>query len=225
MKIQRLLSIIDILTTRRTAISASTLAESHGVSVRTIYRDILDLREAGIPIEGEAGIGYMLGHGYFLPSFHFDYDEIDSILIGLQLIHSIIENQSLSQAALRVLSKISLMMESRNKHYVLNSPFKSISHKMDAFSSNKYFDTIRQAIRENRYLDLIYVDLKNSQTSRNVRPLGLTFFDEVWLLTAWCEVKQNFRNFRLDQVQKCEIMDQYFFNDPNKSFKDYIKTL
>lgn len=225
MKIQRLLSIIDTLTTRRTAISASMLASKHGVSVRTIYRDILDLREAGIPIEGEPGIGYLLGKGYFLPSFHFDYDEIDSLLIGLQLIHSIIENQALSQAALRVLSKISLMMESRNKNYVLNSPFKSISHKMDSFSSNKYFDVIRQGIRENRYLELSYIDLKKLPTSRNVRPLGLTFFDEAWLLTAWCEVKQDFRNFRLDQIQKCEPLDRHFFNDPNKSFKDYIKTL
>ncbi|TCB76801.1 YafY family protein [Acinetobacter sp. ANC 4177] len=225
MKIKRLLSIIDMLTARRTSITATMLASKHGVSVRTIYRDILDLRDAGIPIDGEAGIGYQLGQGYFLPTFHFDYDEIDSMLIGLQLIHSIIENESLSQAAHRVLNKISVMMESRNKHYVLNSPFKSVSHKMDSFSSNKHFDIIRQAIRENRYLYLNYIDIKKSLSSRNVRPLGLTFFDEAWLLTAWCEVKQDFRNFRLDQILECELMDQYFFNDPSKTFKDYIKTL
>lgn len=225
MKIQRLLSIINILIARRTSISAAELAEKHGVSVRTIYRDIIDLRNAGISIEGETGIGYQLGLGYFLPIFHFDYDEIDSMLIGLQLIHSIIENESLSQAAQRVLSKISLVMESRNKHYIQNSPFKSVSHKMDAFSSNSHFDVIRQSIRENRFLNITYVDLKNMVSTRFIRPVGLTFFDEAWLLTAWCEVKQDFRNFRLDQIVECTPMSQHFFNDPNKTFKDYLRTL
>lgn len=225
MKIQRLLETINTLTTCRQPISALKLANEYGVSVRTIYRDIQDLRHAGIPIEGEPGIGYQLGQGYFLPTFHFDEDEIDSMLIGLQLIHSIVENKALSLAAQRVLTKISFAMHSRNKNYVLNSPFKSVSHKMDAFSSNRYFDVLRQAIRENRYLYLVYADLKNAISMRTVRPLGLTFFDETWLLTGWCELKQDFRNFRLDQIQECRLLEQYFFNDSNKTFKDYLKTL
>ena len=225
MKIQRLLSIVNILSSRRTPIAASQLAEIQGVSVRTIYRDIIDLKAADIPILGEPGIGYQLGQGYFLPTFHFDHDEIDSMLIGLQLIDAIVQNDALSEAAKRVLAKIALAMEKRSQYHVLNAPFKSSSHKMDAFKSNQYFNLIRLTIRESRYLYIEYTDLKNTHSTRVVRPLGLTFFDEAWLLTAWCEVKLDFRNFRLDLIQKCEQMEEVFFNDSNKTFNAYLKTL
>ncbi|TCM65090.1 putative DNA-binding transcriptional regulator YafY [Acinetobacter calcoaceticus] len=225
MKTQRLLKIMHILSLRRTPISAAQLAADLEVSMRTIYRDMQDLITTGLPIEGEAGMGYQLGKGYFLPAFHFDVDEVDSILIGLQLIQSIVENKTLSLAAQRVLSKIALAMQSQDQHYVLNSPFKSVSHKMDAFGSNAYFDQLRQAIRQNRYIHLVYLDLKQQTSLRTVRPLGLTFFDEVWLLTAWCEVKHDFRNFRLDRIQECNLLKQQFLNDPHKSFEDYLKTL
>lgn len=211
MKVQRLLSIIQTLSSRKTPIAAETLADDLMVSIRTIYRDMQDLKTLGIPILGEAGIGYQLGKGYFLPAFHFDVDEVDSLLIGLQLIHSIIENKALSSAAHRVLAKIALAMDSQNKHYVLNSPFKSVSHKMDAFSSNQHFDVLRLAIRANSYVHLVYVDLKQNKSLRSVRPLGLTFFDEAWLLTAWCESKHDFRNFRLDRIEACSVLEHHFF--------------
>ena len=147
-----------------------SLLKYRGVSVRTIYRDIIDLKAADIPILGEPGIGYQLGQGYFLPTFHFDHDEIDSMLIGLQLIDAIVQNDALSEAAKRVLAKIALAMEKRSQYHVLNAPFKSSSHKMDAFKSNQYFNLIRLAIRESRYLYIEYTDLKKSKISSGFRP-------------------------------------------------------
>ncbi|MBE7638661.1 HTH domain-containing protein [Sneathiella sp. P13V-1] len=221
MKTERLFNLLEILRGRHYAISAEELAEKLNVSVRTIYRDVAALQAMGAPIEGEVGVGYQMSKGYFLPPLNFDLDEMDAIILGMQLI-AVRGDGTLADAAARASSKIMGVISdrfaaSRSQSTLLVSNLRG--------KAPNHMSSLREAIRKRYRVEMAYVDLKGQSTKRTIRPLGVTAFDEVWLLTGWCELRDDFRNFRVDRISELEMTNSYFKPELGKEFSDYLKFL
>ncbi|WP_211212129.1 helix-turn-helix transcriptional regulator [Kiloniella laminariae] len=224
MRLLRLFSILDRLRARRHPVAAETLAMDLGVSLRTIYRDMATLQEMGAPIRGEAGIGYQIEKGYFLPPLHFDPDELDALIIGTELAAAR-GDQHLGEAAKRARAKMIAVLPDhiRDKHrdlplYAYSTLGKSDEDKLT------FLSPLRNALRQHDKLMISYLDLKDQPSQRTVRPLALTVFDRAWLLTSWCEKANDFRNFRVDRIQSLTTTGETFRPEPGKLYSDYVKT-
>jgi predicted DNA-binding transcriptional regulator YafY len=195
------------------------------VSPRTIYRDMATLVAMGAPVRGEAGLGYQLEKGYFLPPLHFDADELEAIMLGVRLVMARGDGD-LGAAAQRVSGKISSTMQAGAGDRYKNLPLRAVSKLTEEHSkANLHLSFLRRAVRDRVVVTLEYLDLKDNITERIVRPLGLTMFDAVWLLTGWCESRNDFRNFRLDRISKVETAGQVFRHQKGQRFEDYLLTL
>ncbi|WP_295814235.1 YafY family protein [uncultured Nitratireductor sp.] len=221
MRASRLFGLLEQLRMHRQPVSAAVLAETLGVSVRTIYRDIATLQSMGAPIRGEGGIGYQMERGYFLPPLHFDADELDAITLGMQLI-SARGDGALKQAAARVAAKVDSVAPGGGHERVRRGDMIAYSKASEA---QRHLAALRRAVRERRRLEIVYLDLKDRQSTRRIRPLGLTAFDNVWLLTAWCDTRNDFRNFRVDRLTAVAETGDRFAPQAGMEFKDYLKTL
>jgi len=177
----------------------------------------------GAPVRGEGGIGYQMEKGYFLPPLHFDSDELDAIILGMELIASR-SDDVLANAARRATAKINDALSEDKREAFKNAPLQAFSEATKT-RQIPFLSTFRKAVRKRTWIDLIYTDLKDQTTQRTIRPLGLTIFDRVWLLTAWCEKKNDFRNFRVDRVQSAAQTDKTFPRETGKEFNDFLKTL
>ncbi|HAT86967.1 helix-turn-helix transcriptional regulator [Cohaesibacter gelatinilyticus] len=221
MRTIRLFSILDQLRGRRTPISAENLAERLGVSVRTIYRDMKTLQSMGAPIRGEGGLGYQLEDGFFLPPLHFEPQELDVLLLGIRMVAARGDNE-LAETADRLLGKIEDVLKGGENN--LDQPLlavKPVAKPNHAFGMSQLKASIRLRLK----VKLQYLDGQQRKTSRLVRPLGLTAFEKVWVLTAWCETRDDFRNFRLDRISDFEVTQTKFKRDKGKEFSDYLKSL
>lgn len=223
MRLIRLFSILDRLRVHRRPISAERLAEELGVSIRTIYRDMTTLQTMGAPIRGEGGIGYQIEKGYFLPPLHFDDDELDAVVLGMRLVAARGDGP-LADAALRASAKINAVLADRSQDVYSSSPLLAYSEKPEtATDSLHYLSPLRTAIRQRRFVTIMYLDLRQRESTRSIRPLGLTAFDTVWLLTAWCELREDFRNFRVDRLQSLENTGVSFPRERGKELNDYLR--
>lgn len=225
MRTLRLFSLLDHLRGRLNPISAETLAAELNVSLRTIYRDMATLQAMGAPVRGEAGIGYQMERGYFLPPLHFDADELEAITLGMRLITSR-GDSLLSDAARRVSTKVSGILEGEASEAYTRLPLRAVSRVSEqAQKAGATLGVLRKAVREKAVLDITYRDLKDISSQRIARPLGLTVFDEVWLLTIWCETRLDFRNLRVDRIDIATRTGDRFRQETGKRFEDYLKTL
>jgi len=225
MKTLRLFSLLDRLRSASTPVSAEALADMLEVSPRTIYRDMATLVAMGAPVRGEAGLGYQLEKGYFLPPLHFDADELEAIMLGVRLVMARGDGD-LGAAAQRVSGKISSTMQVGAGDRYKNLPLRAVSKLTEEHSkANLHLSFLRRAVRDRVVVTLEYLDLKDNITERIVRPLGLTMFDAVWLLTGWCESRNDFRNFRLDRISKVETAGRVFRHQKGQRFEDYLLTL
>ena len=197
----RLFEIIQILRQTKVSITAEEIAERLEVSVRTIYRDIHALQGMRVPIDGEAGIGYLMRQGYDLPPINFSVDEIEAIVVGLSLV-SRTGDESLIKAAQRVSTKIS-----------------NVRGKMDRFKVSKWGtkpprwanpERLRKAIRDQEKLSITYVDESNSETTRKIMPIAMIYYVESIVVVAWCQLRKDFRHFRIDRIRQCDGTEQYF---------------
>lgn len=222
MRTIRLFQLLDCLRGRVVPISAEALAGMLRVSVRTIYRDMSTLQAMGAPIRGEAGVGYQIENGYFLPPLRFDPDELEAIVLGLRLAAAK-GDPALAEAAGRAAAKISAVAIQGDGWSYARLPLRAVSRRAGAPEAQ--LALLRLAVRERAILDLDYTDLRGEVSSRIVRPLGLTVFDEVWLLTAWCEVRQDFRNFRVDRIGRVERTGKTFRLEAGRRFEDYLASL
>lgn len=225
MKSLRLLSLLDHLRAASAPVSAETLAGLMEVSPRTIYRDMVTLQALGAPVRGEAGLGYQLEAGYFLPPLHFDPDEMDAIMLGIRLVGAR-GGAALSQAATRASGKLVASMGKDAGERFGKLPIRAVSRKSAGrIIENNLFSLMRECIRDRHMLLLDYVDLQGKRSVRTIRPLGLTMFDDTTLLTAWCNEKDDFRNFRLDGIRMAEKTGEVFHHEPEMRFETYLKTL
>lgn len=220
MRILRLFAILDRLRVHQHPVAAATLAGALDVSVRTIYRDMATLLEMGAPIRGEGGVGYQIEHGYFLPPLHFDPDELDAVILGMRLVGARGDGP-LKEAARRAAAKINAVLPEADKRVHSKSPL--LAEPVD--EAIHFLSPVRTALRRRQCLNIAYRDLKDRSSTRVVRPLGLTAFDRVWLLTAWCEMREDFRNFRVDRLQEVARTGTTFAREPGKEFTDYLRTL
>ena len=197
----RLFEIIQILRSETRSITAADIAARLEISTRTVYRDIQTLQAMRTPIEGEAGVGYLMRQGYDLPALNFSADEIEAIVVGMSLI-SRTGDKSLQKAAQRVTDKID-----------------SARQKLDSFQVSQWGakqpelvdpETLRLAIREEQKLQLSYEDENQTETSRCVLPIAIVYHIEVILLVAWCELRNDFRHFRVDRMLSCEPSGLFF---------------
>jgi len=225
MRLIRLFKILDHLRSLRRPVSAEALSARFEVSMRTIYRDMSTLQDLGAPIRGEGGIGYQIQAGFFLPPLHFDVDELDALAFGMQMVAAK-SDPILSEAAKSAAAKVGAVLPLDQQSKFLDTPFRA--HSKEQANVSLTMDTLplmRSALRSKKKMAVKYRALNNEVSNRVICPLGLTTFDAVWLLTAWCEEKMDFRNFRADRFETAEILDVYFHPMPGRSFEDYIKTL
>ena len=189
----RLFEIIQILRSANRPVTAADLARRLELSERTIYRDIAALQARRTPIDGAAGVGYILRKSYDLPALNFDPDEVEAIIVGLSLL-SRTGDAGLQRAAARVARKINLGDETASRFKV--SPF-----GVDGKDSDRLI-RLRQAIRHAQSLEITYEKLSGDITTRKIKPLAVIYFAEVNLLAAFCETKQDFRHFRVDRISE-----------------------
>ncbi|MDR3442435.1 MAG: YafY family protein [Legionella sp.] len=202
---ERLLDLIQLLRRHRFPVSGAALAEELGVSLRTVYRDIATLQAQGAHIEGEAGVGYVLRAGFLLPPLMFSTDEIEAIVLGSRWVAQRADSE-LQQAAHNALAKIAAVLPDE-LHRQLDVPGLLIAPGQVVESSDADFILIRKAMRLERKLQLTYQDAKDNATQRIIWPLALGFFEQVRILIAWCELRNDFRHFRMDRVNSLVLMD------------------
>lgn len=197
----RLFEIIQLLRSERKSITAEQIARRLEVSTRTIYRDIQTLQSMRTPIEGEAGVGYLLRPGYDLPPLNFTNDEIEAIVVGLSLVART-GDKGLKKSADSVIGKIDRVRAKLDSLQVSSWGAKA-PESVDP-------EILRTAIRDEQGLSIIYRDQNNNETTRNIKPIGIIYYVESIVLIAWCEMRQDFRHFRVDRMIQCELTDVYF---------------
>lgn len=202
---ERLLDLIQILRRHRFPVSGVTLAQELGISLRTLYRDISMLKGQGAPIEGESGIGYVLLPGFTLPPLMFSADEIEALVLGSRWVIDRADTQ-LKFAAQNALAKIAAVLPNELREH-LELPGLLIAPGQVAASKDSDLILIRKAMRLEKKLQLGYQDVNETASQRTIWPLALGFFDQVRILIAWCELRQDFRHFRTDRILEISLMD------------------
>lgn len=215
----RLFQIVQELR-RRKLVTARHLATVLEVSERTIYRDIRDLAASGVPIEGEAGVGYVLQRGYDLPPLMFTEEEIEALVLGARIIESWAD-AALARAAGNVVAKVEAVLPESLREHVSRTPLSApADHRAAPLSVDA--GAIRAALRNRRKLDFHYCNAEGRSSERVVRPLALAFYGPVWLLIAWCELRNDFRAFRLDRMREMTVLDTRFAEERGKTLHDFV---
>ena len=215
----RLFRIVQLLR-RRKLTTARQVAEALEVSERTVYRDVADLVASGVPIRGEAGVGYALDRGFDLPPLMFDEDELEALVLGARVVESWAD-KSLAQAARRVVEKVEAVLPERLQARVGQAPLFAPGFHVPVESARE-LGTLRRAIRDRRKARLSYVDREAAATERTIRPLGLFFWGHSWTVAAWCELRRDFRGFRLDRVQTLALTEQRFEDEAGRTLADFF---
>lgn len=215
----RLFQITQILRNKR-LVTAQQLAERLEVSERTIYRDIQDLSLSGVPIESEAGVGYMLRHSLDIPPIMFDADELEAIVLGVKMITAWSGNQ-LDKSAKSALEKIEAVIPKELKENIETSrlfvPTFAIPNQ-----HKDNFETLRQSINSRGIVKVTYKKLNGDVSDRELWPLGMYYWGKVWTLVAWCELRQAYRAFRVDRMQSINPLDKKYSEIDGRSLDDYI---
>ena len=203
--------------------TAAQLAEKLEVSERTIYRDIADLIGTGVPIDGEAGVGYLMREGFDLPPLMFTRNEIVALVAGARLIRAW-GGSAMAEAAEEALIKINAVLPDAERS-------RANSVQVHAFQMSELDDTTRarldmlEAATESRKrLDITYTDESGQESERIVRPLGLWFWGKVWTLVAWCELRNDFRMFRADRIISHQDVGT-FRAEPDKGLPAFYATM
>lgn len=217
----RLFRLVQLLRARRFA-TARSLAEALEVSERTIYRDVQDLSLSGVPIEGEPGVGYALRHGFDLPPIMFDYEEIEALTAGARMVQAW-SSPTLARAAQRALDKIAAALPNEKRIAMERTPLYAPSFHVSK-ELGPVLDTMRNAVVERRRVAFSYKDEGGRDSQRSTRPLALYFWGERWTLAAWCELREDFRNFRLDRVSGLSV-GKRFPDERGKRLEDFLRSV
>ncbi len=216
----RLFQIVQYLRGGR-LVTARTLAERLEVSDRTIYRDIADLQSTGVPIDGEAGVGYVLRSGYDLPPLMFTRDEIVALVAGIRMIRSW-GGIGMARAAAEALIKIELVLPGAERERVANAIVFAPPMELTA-AVRALIDVVERAIEARAILQFGYADREGAMTERRVHPLGLWFWGKVWTLVAWCETRDDFRMFRLDRATGLATTGEQFRSTADRSLAECLR--
>jgi predicted DNA-binding transcriptional regulator YafY len=205
----RLFDILRILRGARQPVTAASIADELEVTARTVYRDIATLQARRIPIEGAAGIGYVLRRGFELPPLMFTEDEAEAIAVGVRLLART-GDPGLQKAAESVLSKVTLVVPDPLREYLSTAPVYVSERGAPVPAQRGLPTTICHAIRDNRKLRIGYRDEQGQETQRVIQPFAVAYYVEATLVCAWCELRGDIRHFRTDRVVSAEVLDEAF---------------
>ena len=204
----RLLKVIQILRRHRRPVRGQMMAEELEVSLRTLYRDIADLITDGVPIRGEAGVGYVLGEGYDLPPLMFNADELESVMLGLRWVMRR-GDQALVRAAQDAVAKVGAVLPKELKPVLFDAAlivppnWRGVVDKIDVAE-------LRRAVREQRKVKITYADEQGTLTERVIWPIAISYYEAQRLVVGWCELRTDFRSFRADRMLAAEALaDRY----------------
>ena len=176
---------------------------------------------SGVPIQGEAGVGYALPRSFDLPPLMFDEAEIEALVLGARIVESWADAE-LARAARNVLSKVEVVLPPRLRDRIPDAAlFAPGFHVRKATSEG--LSELRAAIKARRKVALAYRDRGDAATERKVQPLGVFYWGASWSLGAWCELRRDFRNFRLDRVTKLEVTAETFADEPGRTLRDFFR--
>ena len=217
---ERLFQIVQLVRARRLS-TGQWLAERLQVSARTVYRDIAELQAQGVPIDGEAGVGYRMRPGFDLPPLMFTTAEAQALVASVRLAQPRLDTQLAAEAD-SALGKILA---------VLPGPARAAAEALAVFAPSSPVDettrdrltVLRQAIEARCWIDIDYLDLQDRTSRRRLRPLAIFHWDSVWTLAAWCELRQDFRNFRVDRVQGLQVREERFRDEPGRGLAELTR--
>jgi len=216
----RLFQLVQLVRGRRLA-TGEWLAERLEVSLRTVYRDVADLQAQGVPIEGEAGVGYRMRAGFDLPPLMFTTDEAKALVACVRLAQPRLD-AALAEAAEGALSKVLAVLptgaRAAAESLAVYAPYYEVAPQVRA-----HLESLRVATEARRKVRLHYLDLKEVQSERTVRPLGSFYWGAVWTLAAWCETREDFRSFRVDRIEQLEPLDERFRDEAGKTLADLFR--
>jgi predicted DNA-binding transcriptional regulator YafY len=215
----RLFQIVQYLRGRRLT-TAAQLAAWLAVSERTVYRDVRDLSLSGVPVEGEAGVGYRLSKGFDLPPIMFTMDEVHALVAGARMVEAW-GGPALAVSSRSAIEKIAQALPASRRNDVERTPLFAPGFHVRAGAGSE-LEAIRQAILSRHKLRLTYVDSRDQGSERVIRPLGLAFWGTTWTVAAWCESRAGFRNFRLDRIRRLQPLDETFKDEPGTRLEDFL---
>ena len=210
----RLFDILQLLRVAAHPTTAAAIAERLEVTVRTVYRDIATLQARRIPIEGAAGIGYVLRRGFDLPPLMFTDDEIDAITVGARMVRRL-RDPGLQAAADSVLAKVTTVLPEVLRSGITAAPF-FVSQGDAETPRGIDLANLRRAIRETRKVKITYADVQGRQSDRTVWPVAMAYYVDVTVLGAWCELRSDFRHFRVERIIASTISDDQFPTEDGK---------
>ncbi len=225
-RFDRVTAILVQLQTKR-VVTAQELAEKYEVSLRTIYRDIRTLENAGVPIGAEAGIGYFLDKGYQLPPVMFTQEEAAALLVGEKFVKRL--NDSVTAGAYgAALDKIKAVLSHQDKAHL-----DTLSQSIDVYSpqatlrpepENGWLVNCQRALSQGRVIHIRYhTHYRDVLTEREVEPIGLYHYSNHWHMIAWCRYREDYRDFRLDRIQAMTLQQAHFSRRSRQSLDEYLQ--
>jgi predicted DNA-binding transcriptional regulator YafY len=222
----RLFRIVQLLRAGRLQ-TARGLGAKLQVSERTIYRDVQDLQLSGVPILGEAGVGYTLRRDYDLPPLMFDPREITALVLGSRMVAAW-GDAELASAANDALRKIEAVLtpaiRDRIDAVAIYAPGTNLTYGAGV-ETRRNLESIRRAIEGTRIVRAAYADASGAATERRLRPVALHFWGQVWTVVAWCELREDFRSFRIDRFQTLNLLEDRFIPELGKRYQDFMAKL
>ncbi|MBT2335088.1 YafY family transcriptional regulator [Variovorax paradoxus] len=216
----RLFQLVQIIRGRRLT-TAAFLAQRLEVSERTVYRDVADLQHQGVPIEGEAGMGYRLGAGFELPPLMFTQDEASALVAAARLAQSWVDPalaRDIETGLGKILSVLPPAARVSAEALALYAPAMGLGDALRA-----RLQTLREAVQARQKLRLHYRDVSGDASERTVRPLGCFYWGKVWTLSTWCELRDDFRGFRLDRMDAVDLLPERFRDEAGKTLADMLR--
>lgn len=218
----RLLQIIQILRRANGPIAAARIAEELEVSVRTLYRDMVSLESTGVPVRGEAGIGYILEQGYDMPPLMFTASELEAVMLGARMLEGR-GDESLARAAKDAVAKIAATVPDHLRSILIDTPlFVPQFQPPESLSVNT--EDIRRSLRLEKQVDLSYRDLKGDVSQRIIWPVLISFFEGSTVLAAWCTLRSDFRAFRIDRMLDYQVLEDALPKPRKTLFVDWRKS-
>ena len=216
----RLFQIVQFIRGRRLT-TAAWLAQRLEISERTVYRNVADLQRQGVPIEGEAGIGYRLGKGFDLPPLMFSAQEAQALVAAVRIAQSWLDPQmamGAQDALSRVLSVLPAAERAAAESLLVMVPPVGLEPGVQ-----HVLQQLREAAQAKRLCELAYRDAADKRSVRQVKPLGVFYWGKVWTLAAWCESRRDFRSFRLDRIEQLTVSDKHFKDEAGQTLADLLR--
>ncbi len=216
----RLFQTVQLIRGRRLT-TAAFLAQRLEVSPRTVYRDIADLQHQGVPIEGETGVGYRLGAGFELPPLMLTQGEAAALVASARLAQSWVDSamaHDVASALGKILSVLPPAARCSAEALALYAPTLALDDR-----TRGLLQTLREAVQTRHKLRLGYSDGEGTPSERVVRPLGCFYWGKVWTFSAWCELREDFRGFRIDRIEHIEVLPERFRDEPGKTLAEMLR--